>query len=196
MTRVCSACLENGHFDNVLEEGALTEPTPFQLNHMHWMPIAHALPEKGVTKHFPNEAKRLRRLIEVQWPDGPICPRCGSSDPTRIEVRELFQCSVCRHQFSATSGTLLHRSRLALGVWFKATEELIRYHKSVSYSFHMPAHALAQALDIQYVTARRIRKIILDDIGPGGAGFLTRLVCVRMATASQPNMDESEHRLG
>ena len=51
---------------------------------------------------------------------GFLCPRCGSRDAYELAGRELFQCGSCRHQVSVTAGTVLHRTRVPLRLWFAA----------------------------------------------------------------------------
>lgn len=150
-----------------------------ELDHIHWLTTALSLPEEGVARYFPDEPAMIKRLVDVRWPDGPRCVRCLEENLTRIETRSLFQCRKCRHQFSVTSGTALHRTRLPLGNWFQAAESLIHYHVDISLRYHMPGHALAQKLGIQYVAARRIRKVVLADIEEGGHNFLRSAVCVQ-----------------
>jgi len=144
-----------------------------------WQALALSLPEEGVAYCFPNEPSRLERLIEVRWPHGPKCSNCGNEGVSWIKARRLFQCEKCRHQFSVTAGTALHRSRLSLGIWFGAAEAIIQYRTNSFIGEDMPAHALAQKFDIQYVSARRMRKIINAEIVKGNAGVLLPAICVR-----------------
>lgn len=139
---------------------------------LFWQTLALSLPAEGVAYCFPDEPARLNRLINVRWPHGPKCSYCETTGVSWIKSRGLFQCQQCRHQFSATSGTALHRSRLSLGIWFGATEAIIQYRNSSFIGEDMPAHALAQKFNMQYGSARRMRKIINAEIVSGDAGIL------------------------
>lgn len=150
-----------------------------ELEHIHWLTMALSLPEEGVAGFFPDEWSRIERAIEVRWPQGPTCGRCRGTSITWIETRSRFQCRSCRHQFSVTSGTALHRTRLPLGMWFLAVESLIQYYVNSSLQYHISGHALAQELGVQYVAARRIRKVVVADIERGGRNFLGAAVCIR-----------------
>lgn len=150
-----------------------------ELDHIYWLTMALSLPQEGVAERFPDEPARIRRLVEMRWPDGPKCSRCLGDHITKVETRSLFQCRNCRHQFSVTSDTSLHRTRLSLGIWFQAVESLIHYHVNISLKYHMPGQALAQNLGVHYVAARRIRKVVVADIEEGGQNFLRHAVCVR-----------------
>lgn len=163
-----------------------------ELESTHWHTLRLRLPPQGVASRFPSEDHCRRRLIEVRWPDGPRCPRCETRDPLWIETRALFQCEKCRHQFSVTSGTILHRSRLALGIWFRATEQVILFRSSSPPVFDIPSQLLAGRLEVQYVAAYRMRKIILEDIRRGGWGLLSTAICVEPLNLPDGVAQESE----
>lgn len=61
-------------------------------------------------------------LYQLKWPDGFKCPKCGSRHCTVISGRRLplYQCPVCRHQTSATAGTIMANTKLPLTKWFLA----------------------------------------------------------------------------
>lgn len=69
---------------------------------------------------FATEDCCLRYLVECRWPDGYRCPRCAHAKAYELNTRGLFQCRSCRHQGSATSGTVLHRTHVPLPLWFAA----------------------------------------------------------------------------
>lgn len=71
-------------------------------------------------KRFSSEKACVKFLMDSRWPDGFVCPRCSSEDFYWLENRNLLQCKVCRFQTSATSGTIMHRSRQPLRIWFWA----------------------------------------------------------------------------
>ena len=48
--------------------------------------------------YFHNEAKAFEHLESVLWPDGPVCPHCGSISgkhydlrKTRMGLRQVFR---------------------------------------------------------------------------------------------------------
>ena len=69
---------------------------------------------------FASEEDCRRHLVACRWPDGFACPRCGARDAYELATRELLQCGSCRHQASVTAGTVLHRTRVPLRLWFAA----------------------------------------------------------------------------
>jgi transposase-like protein len=69
---------------------------------------------------FPDEEACLKFLIQSRWPNGFICPRCGHNEYYWKEGRKLLQCKRCEYQASPTAGTVMHRSRMPLTMWFQA----------------------------------------------------------------------------
>jgi transposase-like protein len=69
-------------------------------------------------RRFPDEATCRAYLFDSRWPEGFRCPRCGSQSATALPRRLLWQCSTCRYQASVTAGTVLHRTRTPLHLWF------------------------------------------------------------------------------
>jgi transposase-like protein len=65
-----------------------------------------------------DEACRLY-LFQLRWPEGFQCPRCSGGKAWPMS-RGLWLCEQCRHQVSATAGTIFQDSRLPLTLWFRA----------------------------------------------------------------------------
>ena len=69
---------------------------------------------------FPDDEACREYLFASRWPEGFHCPRCGGLAATELPRRLLWQCVSCRYQASVTSGTVLHRTRTPLHLWFWA----------------------------------------------------------------------------
>ena len=69
---------------------------------------------------FPAEEACAKFLIDSRWPDGFICPRCGFTEYFWKTSRTLLQCKQCGYQASPTAGTVMHRSKMPLKLWFHA----------------------------------------------------------------------------
>ncbi len=67
---------------------------------------------------FHDETKAREWLEARVWPDGPVCPHCGSGEATALKGSAhrpgLHQCNDCRGQFTVTVGTLFERSKIPL----------------------------------------------------------------------------------
>lgn len=68
---------------------------------------------------FSSEEACWDYLIRIRWPDGFVCPGCGSRRSWKTG-RQLFHCADCGRQVSATAGTVLQDTRKPLQMWFRA----------------------------------------------------------------------------
>lgn len=121
-------------------------------------------------------SKRLSRLTEtearkmlegIRWPDGPVCPKCGSREATALKGKStrpgLYKCRDCRKQFTVTVGTIFERSHIKLADWVYAFDRMCCSKKGVS------ALQISRELEVTYKTGwficHRIREAMSD--GPG-----------------------------
>jgi transposase-like protein len=70
-------------------------------------------------ERFSTNQACLDYLYELRWPDGFVCPRCGHQGGWRLAC-ETIQCPACSSQTSVTAGTIFHRTRKPLTMWFRA----------------------------------------------------------------------------
>lgn len=59
-----------------------------------------------------------RKLFDMRWPHGFICPKCSHTAYCEIKKRKIYQCNNCHHQTSLTSGTIFDNTKLPLNIWF------------------------------------------------------------------------------
>jgi transposase-like protein len=123
-------------------------------------------------KHFHDEDEARRFLEEVRWPDGPICPHCGSvGEAYKTKKVGVYRCGAreCRKDFTVRVGTLFERSHIALHTWLFATHLLTSSKKGMS------SHQMHRMLGVTYKTAwfmtHRIREA-MRDMHPGDSGPL------------------------
>jgi transposase-like protein len=123
--------------------------------------------------HFHNDEAARAYLESVLWPDGPICPHCGTINHAYATKRAgVFRCAEkeCRKDFTVTMRTVMERSKIALHKWLQAFHLMCSSKKGVS------AHQLHRSLDIGYEAAwfmaHRIREAMRDGgLSPlGGEG--------------------------
>lgn len=104
---------------------------------------------------------RCRRLLEAMvWAKGRNCPACGYKRSTALAGRDvggrarpgLYQCSngQCRLQFTVTTRTPLHSTKLPLRVWLTGLWLILQADKGIS------SVRLAEALGVSQPTAWRI----------------------------------------
>ncbi len=80
---------------------------------------------------------QARKLFErVRWPDGPVCPHCGSVEALKLKGKTvrpgLYKCQGCKGQFTATVNTILEDSHLPIRTWLMAFAILCSSKKGVS----------------------------------------------------------------
>jgi hypothetical protein len=71
-------------------------------------------------RQFADEAACREYLEACRWPDGFRCPRCGHRRAFPLRAWRRRECANCRYQVSLTAGTVFHRTRTPLTLWFWA----------------------------------------------------------------------------
>lgn len=86
--------------------------------------------EPVVDKHYPGSLPAVRGWFDsdadcldyldwLRWPDGFVCPWCaGVSDWS--STPGVHRCGDCGRRVSVTAGTIFHKTRTPLSVWFEA----------------------------------------------------------------------------
>jgi transposase-like protein len=98
-------------------------------------------------ERFATETACLEYLAASRWPDGFLCPACGSRRAWVLERRHLWECASCHTQTSVTAGTVMHRTRTPLRLWFWAAYLVATHHPGIS------AKQLSRQLGLRYETA-------------------------------------------
>jgi transposase-like protein len=84
-------------------------------------------------ERFASEEACRDYLFASRWPDGFVCPACGSGEAGRMHRRRLlWQCKACAHQTSVTAGTVMHGTRTPLRLWFWAAYLVATHHPGIS----------------------------------------------------------------
>lgn len=129
--------------------------------------------------HFHDEAAAFAHLERLLWPQGPVCPHCGSVSGKHYDLRKtrigLRKCSDCRKQFSVKVGTVFESAHVPLHKCLQAVHLLCSSKKGIS------SHQLHRILQVQYKTAwflsHRIREAMRSGaLAPmGGAGGIVEV---------------------
>jgi transposase-like protein len=129
--------------------------------------------------YFHNEAKAFEHLEGVLWPQGPVCPHCGSVSGKHYDLRKtrvgLRKCSDCRKQFTVKVKTVFESAHIPLTKMLQAVYLMMCSKKGIS------AHQLHRILEVQYKTAwflaHRIREAMRSgELAPiGGAGGIVEI---------------------
>jgi ISXO2-like transposase domain/Transposase zinc-ribbon domain len=83
-------------------------------------------------ERFAGEAACLEYLAASRWPEGFVCPACGGARAWVLERRHLWECGACHLQTSVTAGTVMHRTRTPLRIWFWAAYLVATHHPGIS----------------------------------------------------------------
>ena len=73
----------------------------------------------GLRAWFPTDDACLNYLDWLRWPGGFACPHCGGMDAGK-QADGVYRCHDCRKKVSVISGTIFHKTRVPLTVWFEA----------------------------------------------------------------------------
>jgi transposase-like protein len=129
----------------------------------------------ALPKIYTDENAARKHLEGLLWPDGPICPRCGTvNEATLLKGKStrpgVYKCRPCQKPFSVTVGTVFERSHIPLHQWVYATHLLTSSKKGMS------AHQLMRMLHVTYKTAWFMAHRIREGMRPteltpmGGSG--------------------------
>ena len=97
-------------------------------------------------KYFGEEKQCRDYLFAKRWPDGFVCPKCGSKKYCRL-ANGAIQCGDCHHQTTVTAGTIMHRTHAPLTKWFLAMYFVSQDKRGIS------ALQLKSTIGVSYKTA-------------------------------------------
>lgn len=80
---------------------------------------------------FPTDMACLDYLDWLRWPDGFSCPVCSGTEAWRLGDGR-WSCGGCGRRVSATAGTIFHRTRTPLTVWFAAAWQMTSQKHGIS----------------------------------------------------------------
>ncbi len=87
-------------------------------------------------KRFPNENACRRFFESVSWADGRKCPHCHCQKSYLLKSASVkpgtYECSRCKRQFTVTTKTPLHSTKLSFWTWLQAIYYIINSSKGVS----------------------------------------------------------------
>lgn len=110
-------------------------------------PTRNELSLSEFQRKFGNEEICLKRMFQLKWPDGYVCPCCKCREYSFIRTRHLYECKYCKNQTSATAGTAMHKTRVPLSKWFLAIYFITTDKRGIS------ASLLSNILNVTYKTS-------------------------------------------
>jgi transposase-like protein len=103
-----------------------------------------------LTERYPDEESAVAYFEGKRWPQGPYCPKCGSTNVYNANAKRrlpLWKCKDCSRQFTVTSGTVMEGTKLPLRQWLFAFHIVGASKKGIS------ARQLARMMGVTLKTA-------------------------------------------
>jgi hypothetical protein len=89
--------------------------------------------------YFASPVNCREYLVARRWPDGVICPRCGSRNVLFLEKYNRWHCRE-KHdapQFTLKTGTIMEESPIGLDKWLIAMWQIVNSKNGISsYEIH------------------------------------------------------------
>src|SRR5438270_3514263 len=130
--------------------------------------------------YFQDEQAAVDRLEEIIWPDGIVCPHCGTvgragvlsgvKGKTGKPAIGRKKCYACRKQFTVRVGTVFESSHVPLHIWFQAAFLMASSKKGIS--SNQLHRTLGVTLKTAWFMSHRLREAMrvlkVDPIGGEG----------------------------
>jgi len=124
----------------------------------HNLPLSRA----AFAKRFADDRACAQYLVEKRWPDGFVCPACGGVKGWELTGRRFtWECSACNRQTSVTAGTMLHRSKLPLTLWFMAIH-LVTSHSNGISALQLQAQLGLGSYKTAWLMLQKLRRAMVD----------------------------------
>lgn len=125
--------------------------------------------------HFHDEEKAYEYVEARLWPNGPVCPHCGSVERLgklkgKTTRTGLWKCYNCRKPFTVKIGTIFEDSKVPMHKWLQAIFLVAGSKKGIS--SNQLHRILGVTLKTAWFMSHRIREAMRDDSGfpLGGIG--------------------------
>lgn len=148
---------------------------------------------------FRDEELARKHFEAIRWPNGPVCPHCGSvNEATLVQGKShragMYQCNACREPFTVKVGTVMEASHVPYTKWALGFHLMAASKKGVS------AHQLHRMLGVSYKTAwfleHRIREA-MRDVSGGKLGGPDKIVeADEVYVGGKPRKGTDGHRAG
>lgn len=125
-------------------------------------------------RHFHDE-RAARAFVEARvWPNGRVCPKCGTVDNSVLLKGKstrpgTYKCRDCRKPFTVKVGTVFEASNVPLHIWLQAMHLMCSSKKG--FSANQFARTLGVAIKTGWFIGHRIREAMRSgDLAPFGVG--------------------------
>ncbi len=114
--------------------------------------------------HFHDEEAARRWFEAARWPEGPVCPHCGSLRHYATKKAGRYRCAEkeCRKDFTVQTKSVMERSHAPLTQWAAA------FHLYAASKKGFTATQLQRHLGCQYNTAWFLHHRVMEAMRRGG----------------------------
>jgi transposase-like protein len=128
-------------------------------------------------EHFHSEETAYEFVEARLWPDGPVCPHCGSMERAgRLRGKSnragLYKCYSCRKPFTVKMGTVFEQSHIPMRIWLQAIYLFCSSKKGIS--TRQLQRIFGCGMKTAWFLGHRVREAMVDlkfdDPGPGLGG--------------------------
>ncbi len=115
-------------------------------------------------KHFHDEDAARVWFEAARWPDGPVCPHCGSLKHYATKKAGRYRCGEkeCRKDYTVMTKSVMERSHAKLTQWAMA------FHLYASSKKGFTASQLERLLGCEYNTAWFLHHRVMEAMRRGG----------------------------
>jgi transposase-like protein len=122
--------------------------------------------------HFADEPAAIEYVEARLWPNGPVCPHCGTvGEASRSKGKTtrpgLWNCRACRKPFTVRMGTIFESSHVPMRVWLQAIYLICSSKKGIS--TRQIQRTLGGSMKTAWFLMHRIR-LTMDESGSGPLG--------------------------
>lgn len=108
-------------------------------------------------REFPDDKSCLEWLKNNRYPDGIHCKVCDKiTSHHYIASRRSYACQDCGHHVHPTAGTIFHKSRIPLTIWFYVIHRIAKTNGEVS------AKQIERDTGVTYKTAWRMCNLVRE----------------------------------
>jgi transposase-like protein len=128
--------------------------------------------------HFADEDAAIAFVEARLWPDGPVCPHCGTvGNASRSKGKTtrpgLWNCRACRKPFTVRMRTIFESSHVPMRIWLQAIYLICSSKKGISN--RQIQRTLGGSMKTAWFLMHRIR-LAMDESGSGPLGGEDKVV--------------------
>lgn len=117
---------------------------------------------------FPDENACRKFFESIIWHNGRRCPHCDYKKSYPLSGKSsragLYECGSCKRQFTVTTHTPMHSTKLPLWKWLQCMYFMVNSSKGISSVF------MGQWIGVSQKTAWKMCHAIRELMDPGGEG--------------------------